>query len=131
MKKRQEKSPAKELETFLNFVDNCKAEYKYAYDVVGEEDRRLQDLLHEMEFSKNEAEKNRVGTKIRRSRRLRRVNKDTVKRNEEIVKFFDDPKNREILNRIRQLLGRQRKEEEHLNSERTYKPRVGTAGKEG
>lgn len=32
--------------------------------------------------------------------------------------------NRKILNKMRQLLGRQRKEEEYLEGERTYKPRV-------
>lgn len=34
------------------------------------------------------------------------------------------PENRKILNKLRQLLGRQRKEEEYLEGERTYKPRV-------
>lgn len=123
------KSPATELEAFLNFIDVCKSEYRYAYDVVGEEDHRLQDLLHEMEFAKDKAERNRVATKLQASRRLRRESKDIVKLNEEIVKFFDDKKNREILNCMRQLLGRQRKAEEYLNGERIYKPRAGDGSK--
>ena len=41
------------------------------------------------------------------------------------VKFFEEQKNRDTLNRMRQLLGQQRKEEEYLDGERVYKPRVG------
>lgn len=120
----RESSPAKALEEFLNAVAASKQEYQYAYDAVNEEDRRLQDLLHEMEFAQNKAERNRSATKLQQSRRRRREYKDMVKKNEKLVKFFEEQKNRETLNRMRQLLGQQRKEEEYLASERTYKPRM-------
>ena len=118
------KTPAEHLSEFLNFVDQCCAEYKTAYETVNEEDRRLQDLLHEMEFASDKAERNKVATKLQNSRRRRRKNKDTVKLNEQIVKFFEEKGSRDTLNRMRQLLGRQRKEEEYLSGERTYTPRV-------
>lgn len=121
----KESSPAKVLEEFLNAVAASKQEYQYAYDAVNEEDRRLQDLLHEVEFAPNKAERNRSATKLQQSRRRRRDYKDMVKKNEKLVKFFEEQKNRETLNRMRQLLGQQRKEEEYLASERTYKPRMG------
>ena len=120
----KESSPAKVLEEFLNAVAASKQEYQYAYDAVNEEDRRLQDLLHEVEFAPNKAERNRSATKLQQSRRRRRECKDIVKKNEKLVKFFEEQKNREILNRMCQLLGQQRKEEEYLASERTYKPRM-------
>jgi hypothetical protein len=120
----KESSPAKALEEFLNAVAASKQEYQYAYDAVNEEDRRLQDLLHEVEFAPNKAERNRSATKLQQSRRRRRECKDIVKKNEKLVKFFEEQKNRETLNRMRQLLGQQRKEEEYLASERTYKPRM-------
>lgn len=120
----KESSPAKVLEEFLNAVAASKQEYQYAYDAVNEEDRRLQDLLHEVEFAPNKAERNRSATKLQQSRRRRRECKDIVKKNEKLVKFFEEQKNRETLNRMRQLLGQQRKEEEYLASERTYKPRM-------
>ena len=120
----KESSPAKALEEFLNAVAASKQEYQYAYDAVNEEDRRLQDLLHEMEFAPNKAERNRSAIKLQQSRRRRREYKDIVKKNEKLVKFFEEQKNRETLNRMRQLLGQQRKEEEYLASERTYKPRM-------
>lgn len=120
----KESSPAKVLEEFLNAVAASKQEYQYAYDAVNEEDRRLQDLLHEVEFAPNKAERNRSATKLQQSRRRRREYKDMVKKNEKLAKFFEEPKNWETLNRMRQLLGQQRKEEEYLASERTYKPRM-------
>nr|WP_252264662.1 hypothetical protein [Hungatella hathewayi] len=89
----------------MNFIDQCVQEYKAAYENVNEEDRRLQDLVHAIEFAVDKSERNRVATKFQQSRKYRRQNKDIVKRNE--------------------LLGQQRKEEEYLDGERVYKPRVG------
>ena len=77
-----------------------------------------------MEFAGDRAERNRVATKLQTSRKQRRRMKDLMKRDEQVVKFFEGPENRKILNKMRQLLGRQRKEEEYLEGERTYKPRV-------
>mgnify|MGYP003376399268 CR=1 FL=1 len=121
---RKQRSPAEALENFLNYVDAAASEYRSAYDTVNTEDRRLQDLLHEIEFAADKNERNRTATKLQQSRKLRRENKDVVKRNERLVKFFEEQKNRDTLNRMRQLLGQQRKEEEYLNSERIYKKRV-------
>lgn len=46
------------------------------------------------------------------------------KRLELIVKFFDEPNPKNTLNKMRQLLGKQRKEEEYLNGERHYNNRI-------
>ena len=120
----QSKSPAEQLTDFLNFIDSCIQEYRLAYGAVNDEDKRLQDMIHEMEFAVDKAERNRVATKLQRSRRTRRENKDIVMRNELIVEFFEESANKKVLNQMRQLLGRQRREEEFLQSERTYKPRM-------
>ena len=117
-------SPAEQLAGFLNFVDQCTTEYRLACDTVSEEDKRLQDLLHGIEFSENRSEAAKELTKLRRSRKVRRENKDAVKRYQLIVEFFNDQNNKATLNKMRQLLGRQRKEEEFLNGKRVYKPRV-------
>ncbi len=121
----KERSPAEQLEGFLKFIDDVTAEYKYAYDNVSQEDHRLQDLVHEMEFAVDRAERNRVATKLHNSRKQRRQNKDIVLRDELVVKFFEDQQNRAVLNKLKQLLGRQRKQEEYLASDRVYKPRAG------
>jgi hypothetical protein len=117
-------SPAEQLAGFLNFVDQCTTEHRLACDTVSEEDKRLQDLLHGIEFSENRSEADKELTKLRRSRKVRRENKDAVKRYQLIVEFFNDQNNKATLNKMRQLLGRQRKEEEFLNGKRVYKPRA-------
>ena len=121
----ENKSPAQQLELFLNYVDLCVREYNYARDQVKAEENSLQDYLHELEFAPDKAARNRVATKLQQSRKLRRKNKDIVLRNERMVKFFEEQNNRATLNRMRQLLGQQRKEEEYLNSEKTYTPKAG------
>lgn len=67
------KSPSEQLAVFLNFVDQCTAEYRLASDMVSEEDKRLQDLLHGIEFSETRSEADKVTTKLRRSRKLQRI----------------------------------------------------------
>lgn len=112
------------LRYFLNYIEQCQEQYQTAREGVSLEDKKLQDLLHELEFSKNENEKRRAGTSFQQSRRERRRYKDEVKRLGLVVDFFNEPVHKGTLNRMRQLLGKQRKEEEYLNSKRIYTPRV-------
>lgn len=118
------KTPAEQLSEFLNFVEQSYTDYQIASEALKEEDRRLQDLLHEMEFAADKAERNRVATKLQKSRRERRKNKDTVKLNEQVVRFFEEKPHRDSLNKMKQLLGKQRKEEEYLFGERVYKQKA-------
>lgn len=118
------KTPAEQLSEFLNFINQCHIEYQIASEALNEEDKRLQDLLHEMEFAANKAERNKVATRLQRSRKERRRNKDIVKLNEQVVRFFEEKPHRDTLNKMKQLLGRQRKEEEYLFGERVYKQKA-------
>ena len=120
----KKKEASETLSEFLDFLDTCERQYQTAKDAVGLEDRRLQDLLHELEFAQDKAERNRVATKFQRSRRERRKQKDEVQRLELIVNFFNEQNHKNTVKKMRQLLGRQRKVEEYLNSERVYYPRV-------
>ena len=70
------KEASETLSEFLDFLDTCERQYQTARDAVGLEDRRLQDLLHELEFAQDKAERNRVATKFQRSRRERRKQKE-------------------------------------------------------
>ena len=118
------KEASEVLSGFLDFLDECERQYQTARDAVGLEDRRLQDLLHELEFAQDKAERNRVATKFQRSRRERRRQNDEVQRLELIVNFFNEQNHKNTVKKMRQLLGRQRKEEEFLRGKRVYKPRV-------
>lgn len=121
---KREKEPSEVLSNFLNYIDRIQYEYKAAQEAVKIEDMRLQDLLHEMEFAEDKAERNRVATRLQRSRKERRRQKDEMKRLELIVQFFDDPNSKSTINKMRQILGKQRKQEEYLNGERHYNKRV-------
>lgn len=125
MKNIKEKMEVSEvIAEFLDYVDWAKEAYQAAHCAVGVEDKRLQDLLHQLEFSENENEKRRAGTRLQQSRKERRRQKDRVKRLELFVKFCNEPEHKKTLNKMRQMLGAQRKEEKYLNSERVYKPRM-------
>lgn len=119
-----EYQPSEVLQGFLDYVDQIKSEYQSAREAVGKEDKRLQDLLHELEFAEDKAARNRVATKFQRSRRERRRYKDEVQRLELLIDFFDSQNHKATINKMRNLLGVQRKREEYLNGERHYKPRV-------
>lgn len=121
---KKEKEASEVLSEFLNFLDDCESQYQTARDAVGMEDRRLQDLLHEIELAEGENAKRRAATKLQHSRRERRRQKDEVQRLELIVNFFNEQNHKNTVKKMRQLLGRQRKEEEFLGGKRTYKPRV-------
>ena len=122
--KEKKKEPSETLSDFLSYIDQIRSKYKAAEDAMKTEDKRLQDLLHELEFAKDKAERNRVATKLQRSRRERRRQKDEMMRLELIVQFFDEQTPKSTVNKMRQVLGRQRKQEEYLNGERHYNKRV-------
>lgn len=118
------KTPAQVLEEFLNYIDNLSAEYSYAQSVVDTEEKRLQDLLHAVEFAKTRKDRDKVTTRLHNSRKLRRENKNIVLLYEPIIKYYSEKNNRDALNRLRQLLGQQRKNEEKLNREKIYSTRI-------
>lgn len=120
----KDRQPSDVLTDFLNYIDCCRARYQAAQDAVKKEEKRLQDLLHELEFAENENAKRRAATKLQQSRRERRQQKDEMMRRELVVDFFNERANKGTLNKMRQLLGRQRKQEEYLDGERHYNPRV-------
>ena len=124
MGRRVEKEPSEVLSEFLAYIDRIRYDYKAAHDAVKKEEKRLQDLLHDIEFAEGENEKRRAGTRLQQSRRSRRRKKDEMMRLELVVQFFDEPTQKSTINKMRQLLGKQRKQEEFLNGERHYNKKV-------
>ena len=124
MGRRVEKEPSEVLSEFLAYIDRIRYDYKAARDAVKKEEKRLQDLLHDIEFAEGENEKRRAGTRLQQSRRIRRRKKDEMMRLELVVQFLDESTQKSTINKMRQLLGKQRKQEEFLNGERHYNKRV-------
>lgn len=65
-----------------------------------------------------------MATKLKNSRKLYRQYKDKVLLYENSITFLEDGQNKREINLLSQLLGKQRKQEKTLTSERIYIPRV-------
>ncbi len=118
---KQEKS-SKNLEYFLNYIRETIVNYNYHNGALNVEDKRSQDLLHELELgpSKN---KDRVATKLRKSRKERRIHKDFIEINTPIYDFFVSSEGKAVMHRLEEILGDMRKQEKHKQN-RFYVPRV-------
>ena len=117
--------PSKQLENFLSFVKECQEVHQIAFSCVGDEDKRLQDLLHAIEFANDKYELHSEVLRLQESRRERRRNKDMVELTENINQYFGSPSGKKLLEELRQLLGRQRKAEQYVTGHREYRKRVG------
>lgn len=124
MQKKEKESLAQHLEEFLAWVKECQRQFEEAQAAVHYEERRLQDLLHEMEFAPDRDARNRAATKLQQSRRRRRASKDIAMRNELVVEFFGKQENKSLLKRMAETSRRQRDREKFLDGERVYTPRV-------
>lgn len=116
--------PSDKLQSVLDYIEDVKERYEAASEAMKLEDKRLQDLLHELEFAEDKAERNKVATKFQRSRRERRKQKDITQELELLVEFFGSANHKNTINKIRPLLEKQKKREEYLDGERYYKKRV-------
>ena len=118
-----EKKPSEQLEDFLEFAKVCQEMYQISFSYVGDEDKRLQDLLHALEFTDNKYDLHNEALKLWNSRRVRREYKDTAKMYEAFAQYFMSPSGQKLLNVLRQLLGKQRKAEQYLEGHREYRKR--------
>ncbi len=118
-----EKTVSEQIKAFLDFVEECKELNAMAYQGVGEEDKRHQDLIHAIEFEDHPDKIFRVGMRLHQSRVERRVYKDLFEVTDPVVQFAREPQNKKTLDSMRQLLGKVRKaEKRHEN--RVYIPRI-------
>lgn len=114
---------SEELKRFLDFVKESQDLYETAKKNMQQEDRRLQDFLHAIEFEPTAKKRSKVCTRLHKSREERRRYKDLVEETEDLVKFFEEPQNKKTLDKMVQLLGKLRKVEKY-HRERSYYPRV-------
>ena len=120
--------PSEVIENFLSYIETVKTEYEENFAIVGEEDKRLQDLLHALEFAPNKQERNNIATQFQQSRKRRRKAKDKVLELEKIYEFQKDQSNRPFLKKLKGTLQQQKGTEQYLAGQREYKKRVGDDG---
>ena len=119
-----ERKPSEIIQDFLNLLEIAQHDHDEAYKLVGVEDKRLNDFLHELEFSVNKQERNKVATKFQQSRKLRRVAKDEVELYRNVVNFAGNASHKATIRDLRTALGMQIRSEEYVFGEREYKERM-------
>ena len=83
-----------------------------------------QDYLHMLELEGlNYNERAKVATRLSQCRQLRRESKDTVEILEPLISFLESDKGKNMINLLKETLGKTRKVEERMES-RTYRYKV-------
>ena len=105
-------------------MDDVQKDYAWNYGEVNRMDRLTQDYLHKLELEHLDyKERAKVATQLTRCRQVRRECKDTVEILEPLVQFLDSEKGKNLMNLVREVLGKTRRVEERMEA-RVYVPRV-------
>lgn len=109
---------------FCKMVDQAKQDYEWNHSEVNRLDYLTQDYLHKLELDGlSYAERAKVATQLARCRQLRRASKDTVEILQPLIEFLETEKGKQLLNLMREILGKTRKVEERMEN-RTYRNKV-------
>lgn len=120
-----EPKPSEVIKGFLDYLSSCQKEYQTACTEMFAEDKKHQDFVHAIEFENNSKERSKIATQFNISRNRRRAAKDRSLEFERVAKFYTDKANKPFIDKLRSMVKDQKKEEEWLESERTYNPRGG------
>lgn len=113
---------------FCSMAENAKRDYEWNREEVNRLDRLTQDYLHMLELDGLDyKERAKVATKLSQCRQLRRNSKDTVEILEPFIMFLDSDKGKNMMNLVREALGKTRKVEERMTG-RTYRFKVYEVG---
>ena len=126
MSRKSENRPqfSEAIGSFCRLMDDAKRDYAWNYNEVGRMDKLTQDYLHKLELGNLDyRERAKVATALAKCRRERREFKDTVEILEPLVEFLDSDKGKNLLNLMREVLGKTRKVEKSMET-RTYIPRI-------
>lgn len=118
------------ISEFCNMISRAQDDYRWNKDEVVRLDRLTQDYLHMLELEgHNYKERAKIATQISVCRQERRASKDTVETLEPLIQFLESDRGRNMMNLMREVLGKTRKVEERMEN-RTYKFKVYTPQKE-
>lgn len=112
------------ISSFCKLMEDAKSDYSWNFSEVNRMDRLTQDYLHKLELEDLDyKERAKVATQLAKCRQMRRACKDTVEVLEPLVQFLESDKGKNLLNLVRETLGKTRKVEERMET-RTYVRRV-------
>lgn len=124
MKKKKSVEFSESISAVCKMFDNAVKDYAWNGDMVVEMDKLTQDYLHSLELDGlNYEERAKVATQLAKCRQERRYYKDTEAVLEPLVQYLETDKGKQLLNLLREVLGKTRKVEERMET-RVYRPRV-------
>lgn len=115
-------------QAFLDWLTETKELQERSWKAVVDEDAKVQDFLHSMEFEPNSKKRAVVATKLHESRCKRRTAKDTAQMLKPVTEFAREASNRSMIKLMKKMLADLKKAEEFVRSERVYKPRAKEGG---
>lgn len=115
---------SKRISDVCKLMEKAQKDYEWSLNEICQMDKLTQDYLHKLELDDLDyRERAKIATKLRDCRRTRREHKDTAEVLEPLVQFLESDKGRNMLNLLRETLGKTRKTEERMKT-RYYRPRV-------
>jgi len=123
-KKTQTPAFSENISCVCRMFDEAIKDYQWNSEKIVEMDRLTQDYLHSLELDGLKYEERaKIATQLSRCRQERREHKDTVMILEPLVQYLGTDKGRQLLNLLKEVLGKTRKAEEKMEN-RVYYPRV-------
>ena len=116
-------NPSVKIEEFVQFLKDCRTEYKEAKEKVKEYDSMDRHIYwaHAFEFAKDKNERNRLATAFQKERKERREYKNICDLYEYINAFVNNDSNKSTLKRLEGVIKTQKHQEEYLGNQRAYK----------
>ena len=127
MKRRQnDEAPAfsERITEVLKVLDDAIKDHQWNSDKIVEMEKLTQDYLHSLELDDLKYEdRAKIATQLAKCRQKRREHKDTTMILEPLVQYLDTDRGRQLVNLLKEVLGKTRKAEEKMTN-RVYYPRV-------
>jgi len=115
---------SEQISEVCRLMEDAKKDYAWSQSEISRMEKLTQDYLHMLELDDLDyRERAKLATKLRDCRRTRREYKDTAVVLEPLVLFLESEKGRNMLNLLREALGKTRKTEERMKN-RYYRPRA-------
>ena len=109
---------------FIDWLKEMDEIQKSSWEVVLEEDDKIQDFLHEFEFEPNNKKRAVIGTRLHNSRVRRRKAKDVSKKLKPVSDFMREISTRNLTRLLNKMRGDLKAAEDFVNGKREYKPRA-------
>lgn len=119
-----DKKPSEIIQDFIEQLKAWSDEYDACKAIVSEEDGKIQDFLHGLEFQDAAKERSKIATIIHISRERRRIAKDRMELLDRVVMFFRKEQTKLFMKTLKILIADQQREEVRKAGKRTYTPRT-------